>query len=569
MVTKTVIPTDITKLKNESLNKNNNLSDLADRAAAWLNVRPIGSTPLAGDPVNDYDAVTKRWVENKINTGTVGPTMNGVMNYGVGDFHLRDSRAYIQPYEVVSDGQLLNRADWPELWAYAQMVGVIEDSVWLADKFQRGKYSSGDGTTTFRVPDKNGVQEGSIRALYGRGDGGNSGANGKLFESAAPNITGAVPSYSGGMYAQVFGSATRGVFFSDNMLFPKGDGDVIPAGKTTLTSRCNTLNFDASRSSPIYGASTDEILTRNFVGVWVIRASGGFVAANTSWSVINGDATKPPAGTTADGGSIVSEYRVGNSLHSEAKLRVRATIGDVTYARLAITNLETAQSSGIDFNTRGEMTLPGKFTVNSSGSDIVGSLTISRGSYVQLGMHPNYTVGETVPNNIVGGHMFFEPALDKNGTRYFRLFMRRKDGNRTGEIMLNFPTTASGNIALQGTSGREYKKDIVDADASEAMERINSQRLVNFIYKDDEQERVRFGIIAEEAEVIAPQYIKHYPEPYEDILDEAGNKVGEKTRDRPSVDTNPIIMDLMGAVQYLKGEVDQLKAELAELKASK
>ena len=110
--------------KDESLLTENNLSDLADRAAAWLNVRPIGSTPLAGDPVNDYDAVTKRWVENKINTGTVGPTMNGVMNYGVGDFHLRDSRAYIQPYEVVSDGQLLNRADWPELWAYAQMVEI-------------------------------------------------------------------------------------------------------------------------------------------------------------------------------------------------------------------------------------------------------------------------------------------------------------------------------------------------------------------------------------------------------------------------------------------------------------
>ncbi|WP_234739986.1 hypothetical protein [Escherichia coli] len=155
----TNIPKDITDLKNGKLDKSANLSDLADRAAAWLNVRPIGSTPLAGDPVRDYDAATKRWVENKINTGTVGPTMNGVMNYGVGDFHLRDSRAYIQPYEVVSDGQLLNRADWPELWAYAQMVGAIDDSAWLADKFQRGKYSSGNGTTTFRVPDKNGVQE--------------------------------------------------------------------------------------------------------------------------------------------------------------------------------------------------------------------------------------------------------------------------------------------------------------------------------------------------------------------------------------------------------------------------
>lgn len=322
MVTKTVIPADITKLKNESLNKNNNLSDLADRAAAWLNVRPIGSTPLAGDPVGDYDAATKRWVENKINTGTVGPTMNGVMNYGVGDFHLRDSRAYIQPYEVVSDGQLLNRADWPELWAYAQMVGVIEDSVWLADKFQRGKYSSGDGTTTFRVPDRNGVQQGSIRALYGRGDGGMSDANGCAFESAAPNIYGRIASYSGSSYAQVFSDINQGAFRTSNDLFPAAAGDAIPmTGAISISGRYNTLEIDASRSSPIYGESNDEILTRNFVGVWVIRASGGFVAANTSWSVINADKATPDSGVVS-GGSVKSEYK-SPSANVTAELKIK------------------------------------------------------------------------------------------------------------------------------------------------------------------------------------------------------------------------------------------------------
>lgn len=61
----TNIPADI---KN-SLKKSANLSDLADRAAAWLNVRPIGSTPLAEDPVDDLDATTKRWVQNKFDNG--------------------------------------------------------------------------------------------------------------------------------------------------------------------------------------------------------------------------------------------------------------------------------------------------------------------------------------------------------------------------------------------------------------------------------------------------------------------------------------------------------------------
>ncbi|MHA6636987.1 hypothetical protein ACX3OY_24770, partial [Citrobacter farmeri] len=53
----------------EALVKSLNLSDLADRAASWLNVRPIGSTPLSGDPVNPYDATTMRWVENYVSGG--------------------------------------------------------------------------------------------------------------------------------------------------------------------------------------------------------------------------------------------------------------------------------------------------------------------------------------------------------------------------------------------------------------------------------------------------------------------------------------------------------------------
>lgn len=47
---------------------NKNLSDLADRAAAWLNVRPIGATPLAADPEGDLDAVTRKFMANAIAT---------------------------------------------------------------------------------------------------------------------------------------------------------------------------------------------------------------------------------------------------------------------------------------------------------------------------------------------------------------------------------------------------------------------------------------------------------------------------------------------------------------------
>ena len=342
------------------LQKNKNLSDIADRAAAWLNVRPIGSTPLAGDPVGDYDATTKRWVLNTINTGTVGPTMNGVMNYGVGDFHLRDSRAYIQPYEVVSDGQLLNRADWPELWAYAQMISPIEDADWLADPANRGKYSLGDGETTFRVPDRNGVQQYSVKALYGRGDGGNSDKNGKVFESAAPNIFGRVAGYSASSYAQIFSDNADGAFKTNNDLFPGSVGDAIQTtGAIAMSGRFNTLEIDASRSSKIYGRSTDEIMGRNFVGVWVIRASGGFVAANTSWSVINGDATEPTSGVTAYGGAMRSVYKIAGAEAYTSQLRTKVLFGTDSYSVLEMKDPEGMREV-MSVSSTGAVTVPGQ-----------------------------------------------------------------------------------------------------------------------------------------------------------------------------------------------------------------
>nr|DAW21249.1 MAG TPA: minor structural protein [Caudoviricetes sp.] len=533
------------------LTKSGNLAGLTDKTQAWLNVRPDGATPLAGDPVGDYDAATKRWVQNLINSGTIGPTMNGVMNYGVGDFHLRDSRAYIQPYEVVSDGQLLNRADWPELWAYAQMLSPIEDADWLADPANRGKYSLGDGTTTFRVPDRNGVQSGSIAGLYGRGDGvgngtANSLINGEVFDSGAPNIIGdigAVLSYgASGAFAYVRQAA---------------DVSGVPVGTGLGTQ---IVAFDAAKSSEVYGRYDNEIMGRNFVGVWVIRASGGFVAANTSWSVINGDATKPPAGTTADGGQLKSEYKVNGTVEGELFWRIRAAIGAEYYARLNVYNATANRTAVYDFDDLG--TFSAKNLRSLGRIDSYGGITLQKQGFPSVYFNSSRYAS---PNTQVGAITLIQVTGADGAVSSVNLIRRRDDGTQTGQIVVTFPTS-SGILALQGTSGREYKKDIADADASEAMDRISRQRLVNFVYKDDEKGRRRFGIIAEEAELIAPQYVKHIEVPVEDILDEDGNKIGEKTRDRPSVDVNPIVMDLMGCVQYLNKQVEELKAEIAALK---
>nr|WP_256581942.1 phage tail protein [Pseudomonas sp. S09G 359] len=77
---------------------------------------------------------------------------------------------------IARDGQLLNRADWPDLWALV-LASAVTDAVWLAAPYdQRGKYSSGNGTTTFRMPDTNAkhADGNTIAAMFLRGDGKNS-----------------------------------------------------------------------------------------------------------------------------------------------------------------------------------------------------------------------------------------------------------------------------------------------------------------------------------------------------------------------------------------------------------
>ncbi len=288
--------------------------------------------------------------------------------------------------------------------------------------------------------------------------------------------------------------------------------------------------------------------------------------ANASWAVVNEDSTKPSDGTTADGGSIFSRYKVNGIEEANLSWRIRAAIGAEYYARLGVYNRTTGRIAVYDFDELGtfsaESLRSGGEIRSEGGIRSDGAITLQNQGYPSVILASNRY---STPNTQVGARTIIEATGVDGEVSKVSLIRRRGDGSQTGQIFVLFPSTA-GTLALQGTSGREYKKDIADADESEAMGRVNSQRLVNFVYKDDEQQRVRFGVIAEEAELIAPQYVKHNKFPIEDILDEDGNKIGEKTVDRPSIDVNPIVMDLMGCVQYLNKQVEDLKAEIEAMK---
>lgn len=69
------------------------------------------------------------------------------------------------------DGQLLNRVDYPDAWIAIEsgLVPVCSDSDWIATPSKRGCYTYGDGSTTFRMPDYNGVSQGSLGAVFVKG----------------------------------------------------------------------------------------------------------------------------------------------------------------------------------------------------------------------------------------------------------------------------------------------------------------------------------------------------------------------------------------------------------------
>ncbi|WP_141227695.1 tail fiber domain-containing protein [Citrobacter amalonaticus] len=486
--------------------------------------------------------------------GGLGPTLNGVQNFGVGQPALWTSRAFIPAWSVVADGQILNRADWPELWAHAQMHTPISDADWLANPGKRGNYSDGDGATTFRVPDFNGVQSGSIPGLFGRGDQGGLLPSGNVYESAAPDIAGTlnfrqVRAPAGELNNNLVGS---GGAFSTSTGTTGQYGPISLNG--TLATALQLLSFKASDSNPVYGRSANQVWPNSFVGVWIIRASGGFTAANTSWTVYNGDDVAPPVNTTTNGGAIRSEYQIGGTMASALSLTAQYTeLASGIRARAQLAAASANDSYLWWFNSNGDVvSSDGRFHY-SGVINPTGNVEITGDEF------SSFIVEDRRSADADGVGKWWSFALDGNYGAYF--IKRRRNGVNTGQIVINMPS-ASGTIALQGTSGLAYKHSVKDADLAEAVGRIDALRMVNFVYNDDEQNRERFGFIAEEAEQVAPQYIKHNSEPTADILDKDGNKIGEETRDRPSVDNNPIVMDLLGYVKHLKAEIEMLKTAL-------
>ena len=159
---------------------------------------------------------------------------------------------------VPAAGQLISRSERPKLWEFAQQSGnIIADSSWSTNT---GKYSTGNGSTTFRVPD--------LRGEFRRGwDNGRGVDPGRAFggpqSGAIPNITGRLTGiFSGQGYLGVSSFDASGAFGGYSI------GNVRTASPAGNAYPSYGIDFDASRSVP----TAQEVRVRNVAYLTCIYA---------------------------------------------------------------------------------------------------------------------------------------------------------------------------------------------------------------------------------------------------------------------------------------------------------
>lgn len=187
------------------------------------------------------------------------------------------SRSGIPSGTAALDGQELSRATYPNLWDLVNdgKVASTSEANWQANPEQRGKFSTGDGSTTFRLPDFNGAYAGSIGAVTLVGDGDkSSGEIGKIREDAMQRLTGEAYSYADDYGMLDYQSTTSGVFDQGPSLGGSSRSAVneAPGGAKLI--------FDSANSPD--ARTDDHTHATDVTGVWIIQVSG---ATNSSGAV--------------------------------------------------------------------------------------------------------------------------------------------------------------------------------------------------------------------------------------------------------------------------------------------
>ena len=121
-----------------------------------------------------------------------------------------------------------------------------------------------------------------------------------------------------------------------------------------------------------------------------------------------------------------------------------------------------------------------------------------------------------------------------------------------------------GDVSFAGTSDRRLKHDIRPTDGLQSLANIEAMELVTFAFNDDEQNRQRRGVIAQQLQDVDPLYVKVSRGSYlvPAVRDENDHIVEPErvvTVEKLVLDTNPLLMDALAAIQVLAKRVTALE----------
>ena len=262
-----IIATEVPKYLNDNFSALNSVDeDIKTQLGAKA---PLASPTLTGTPkaptasegTNTTQIATTAFVASAVKVKSVnGKTGDVVVDLPVGHIYW-SVEPNVPAGRLPAFGALYNRSLYADLWAWANSVGLVKsESEWQAIASANGGncayYSSGDGSTTFRVP-----------ALKCWVKGANSASEvGSFLEAGLPNITGK---------ANMAFQWDALVSSSGALQTPKST--TLPNEKKTwgngVADPLREINIDASRSSSVYGNS-DTVQPPSIVGMFLIVAFG-------------------------------------------------------------------------------------------------------------------------------------------------------------------------------------------------------------------------------------------------------------------------------------------------------
>lgn len=150
---------------------------------------------------------------------------------------------------AAADGQEISRSLYPDAWAAiaAGLVPVCTKAEWIADPAKRGCFHTGDGSTTFGLPDYNGVYSGSYGPVY---LGGGTTDGGAILRDRIQNITGRL------------GAGDRSSFSTS---FSNSSGSRITDGAFALTAGTDANMTSGSTTTPAYPCLTQATFDASLV----------------------------------------------------------------------------------------------------------------------------------------------------------------------------------------------------------------------------------------------------------------------------------------------------------------